>query len=95
MKLLLAIVRGDHAADVTFSLNDAGFSVTRISTTGGFWRRGNATLLIGVDDNRVDDALALIDSNAGPEIDLSSAPASHPTRRATIFVLGINETAHY
>jgi uncharacterized protein YaaQ len=40
MKLVLAIIRDDFAADVTFALNSQGFSITRISTTGGFWRRG-------------------------------------------------------
>lgn len=30
MKLLLAIVRDDFAADVTFALNSKGLSVTRI-----------------------------------------------------------------
>jgi uncharacterized protein YaaQ len=54
MKLVLAIVRDDFAADVTFALNNEGLSVTRISATGGFWRRGYVTLLIGVQENRLE-----------------------------------------
>jgi len=95
MKLLMAIVRDDHAADVTFALNSEGYSVTRISSTGGFWRHGNVTLLIGVDDDKVDAALELIDANAGPEVATDDAPSSHPPHRATIFVLGVNQTAHF
>ena len=95
MKLLLAIVRDDYEADVTFALNSRGFSVTRISTTGGFWRRGNATLFVGVDDERIEEALETIDSHSGPEVDLSAAPESHPPSRATIFVLGVDSSARY
>ena len=51
MKLLMAIVRDDHAPAITSALNQAGMAVTHISSTGGFWRRGNTTLLIGVEDD--------------------------------------------
>ena len=95
MKLLLAIVRDDREADVVFALNGQGFSVTRISTTGGFWRRGNATLLVGTDDDRVDEALVSINENAGPEVDVSTAPSTHPPHRATVFVLDVEQFEHY
>ncbi|MBC7236443.1 MAG: cyclic-di-AMP receptor [Chloroflexi bacterium] len=95
MKLLLAIVRDDFAADVTFALNNQGFSVTRISSTGGFWRRGNVTLLIGVEDRRTDEALRVINEHAGPAAELGSAPKSHPPSRATIFVLDVDAVERY
>ena len=38
MKLLMAIVRDDHAPAITSALNQAGMAVTHISSTGGFWR---------------------------------------------------------
>ena len=40
MKLILAIIRDDYAADVLAALTEEGLSATRISSTGGFWRRG-------------------------------------------------------
>ena len=95
MKLLLAIVRDDYEADVIYALNNEGVSVTRVSTTGGFWRRGNTTLLIGADDERLDEALEIINANAGPQVDLDSAPPSHPPHRATIFVMNVDSFAHY
>ena len=95
MKLLMAIVRDDCAADVTYELNSQGFSVTRVSSTGGFWRRGNVTLLVGLDDDRVDDALKVINETAGPEIPVSVAPETHPPSRATVFVLDVGQFAHY
>lgn len=95
MKLLMAVVRDDYEADVTYALNKNGFSVTRVSSTGGFWRRGNTTLLAGVADDRVDEALAIIDEQAGPDVDGSQAPRTHPPHRATVFVLHVNEAILY
>lgn len=37
------------------------FSITKLSSTGGFLKSGNTTLLIGVDDERVDSLIELID----------------------------------
>jgi uncharacterized protein YaaQ len=95
MKLLLAIVRNDSAGDVVSALNERGFRVTRISTTGGFWRRGNVTLLVGVDDDQVDEALKLIDTHSGPSLEAEAPTGAHPPHRATIFVLGVSSFEHY
>jgi uncharacterized protein YaaQ len=95
MKLLLAIVRDDFAADVTFALNNQGFSVTRVSSTGGFWRRGNVTLLIGVENDEADNVLEIINKNAGPPIEASAASKEHPPSRAIIFVLDVDALERY
>jgi uncharacterized protein YaaQ len=34
--------------------------VTRIASSGGFLRRGNTTLWVGTEDEKVDDAIGLI-----------------------------------
>jgi uncharacterized protein YaaQ len=95
MKLLLAIVRDDSAADVIAALNEEGLSVTRVSTTGGFWRRGNVTLLIGLDETEVERGLEIINAHAGPEVEQKSAPDSHRPHRVTIFVLDVDAMARY
>ncbi|HHX64818.1 MAG TPA: hypothetical protein GX702_08030 [Chloroflexi bacterium] len=95
MKLVLAIVRDDFAADVTFALNNEGLSVTRISATGGFWRRGYVTLLIGVQENRLERALEIVDAHAGPNEQASEEQGAHPPHRATVFVLNVDSFARY
>ncbi|MBQ7688190.1 MAG: cyclic-di-AMP receptor [Clostridia bacterium] len=60
MKLIIAIVNRDDSAAVAQRLTKAGFMSTRLSTTGGFLRAGNTTLLIGTDDEKVDDVLAIL-----------------------------------
>ena len=95
MKLLLAIVRDDFAAEVIAGLTEGGLSVTRVSTTGGFWRRGNVTLLIGLDEAEVDRGLEIINAHAGPEVEPKLAPDAHRPCYATFFVLDVDAVARY
>ena len=48
MKLVYAIIRNDNEDDVTSALMQEGFTVTRLSTTGGFLRKGSTTLMIAL-----------------------------------------------
>ena len=60
VKLIVAIVQAYDTDRVLRSVTSAGFSVTRIQSTGGFLRSGNSTVLLGVDDERVHECLQLI-----------------------------------
>jgi uncharacterized protein YaaQ len=64
MKLLIAIVNNDDSAFVSSALTKEGFTVTKLSTTGGFLMVGNTTFLIGADDSRVKEAKAIIRKNS-------------------------------
>ncbi len=84
-KLIIAIMRDQHATGVLDALVAANFRATRIASSGGFLREGNTTLMIGVETERVDAAIATIKSACG------TAPADG-SHRATVFVLN---TARY
>ena len=60
MKMLIAILNADDASAVIQNLMKEGYSVTRLSTTGGFLRAGNVTILIGVKDDRVQAVIDII-----------------------------------
>jgi uncharacterized protein YaaQ len=66
MKLVMAIVRDQDATRVIDALVSHEFRTTRINTAGGFLKRGNATLLIGVDDDQVDEAISIVQGNCRP-----------------------------
>ena len=75
MKLLLSILDDRSAGRVADALVAKRYGVTRINTVGGFLKRGNATLLVGVEDEQVDEAIQLMreaygshtgDAKAGP-----------------------------
>lgn len=61
MKLVLAIVQDDDALDLIEELNDKGFRVTKLATTGGFLKSGNTTLMIGVEIDKVDILINIIE----------------------------------
>ncbi|MCI6175917.1 cyclic-di-AMP receptor [bacterium] len=60
MKLVTAIVNKEDSKAVCNELLKAKFYVTRLATTGGFLMAGNMTLMIGTEDERVDECIACI-----------------------------------
>lgn len=60
MKLVISIVQDDDASNVVGKLTKEGFRVTKLATTGGFLRAGNTTLLVGVDEEKVDKVIGII-----------------------------------
>lgn len=60
MKLLVFVTDDAHADATVDALVEQGFRVTRLATTGGFLRRGNTTLLTGVEDSQVEQAQAIV-----------------------------------
>jgi uncharacterized protein YaaQ len=58
---LLVFVTEDAVADRTVdALVEQGYRVTRLASTGGFLRRGNTTLLVGVEENAVERAVTIV-----------------------------------
>ena len=63
MKLIITIVQDDDSLDLIEELNEKGYTVTKLATTGGFLKAGNTTLLIGLEASKVDDAIDIIKEN--------------------------------
>lgn len=63
MKLITAVIGKKDMNPVCDALREAGFSFTKIPTSGGFLRSSNMTLLLGVDDDKLAEAVELIDKN--------------------------------
>jgi uncharacterized protein YaaQ len=63
IKLVVSIVHSDDSDQLMTALRDGGFSSTRISTTGGFLREGNATILVGTEEANVPGVLDVIKRN--------------------------------
>ena len=60
MKLIFAIVSNDDSSRVSKELTKNKYSVTKLATTGGFLMAGNVTLLIGVEDEKVQAVMDII-----------------------------------
>lgn len=61
MKLIIAIVQDEDSHKLMNKLTEEGFSFTKLATTGGFLRSGNTTLLIGIEEDKVDAVIDIIE----------------------------------
>ncbi len=66
MKLIVTIVQERDVSEVMNALTRQRIRVTHVSSTGGLLDPGNATLLIGVDEERVPQVMKMVADLAGP-----------------------------
>jgi len=79
MKLMIIIVRDIDVENVVQALIENDFRITRVSSTGGFLRRGNVTLMAGVEEDKVQVVIDLLRK--------ACCPPEDSQHRATIFVV--------
>jgi len=60
LKLVIIIASDADADRLMKQLIDQGYPATKISSTGGFLHRGNATILSGVEAAEVEQVLAMV-----------------------------------
>ena len=60
MKLIIAIVQDEDSSDVIEALTEENYRVTKLATTGGFLKSGNTTLLVGVEEEKVEAVIDII-----------------------------------
>ncbi len=64
-RLLFAILRKDDYDETVAQLNSRGFFVTKLSSSGGFLKKENVTLMLGVESGRLDEAVEILKTFAG------------------------------
>ncbi|MBR5542872.1 MAG: cyclic-di-AMP receptor [Oscillospiraceae bacterium] len=101
MKMVMAIINADDAQTVVSNLTKSGFSVTKLATTGGFLKTGNTTVLIGIEDEKLEEVLGIINKHSHSRKQLVSAtsefgigmiptvPIEVSVGGATIFVMDV------
>ena len=105
MKMILAIVQADDAGKIMKGLVEAGHRVTRVATEGGWLKRENVTLLLGVDDEKVEDVVAVLKKTGRKRTAYISVPREVPgalnaqvidveVGGATVFVMNVERFEH-
>lgn len=103
MKLVVAIVQDQDRNKLSDAFYEADIRATKLSSTGGFLRSGNTTFLVGVEEERLQEVLTLIEAScqareqyiASPvNLDVSlDVTAAYPVRvmvgGATVFIVQI------
>ncbi len=102
MKLVMAIINHDDAHAVIHNLTQGGYPVTKLATTGGFLQVGNVTIIMGVDEERLDGAIEIIRKSSTSRHQIipttaetgggffSALPVDVTVGGATVFVLNVD-----
>ncbi len=105
MKLVIAMVQDDDALDLIDAITEAGFRVTKLATTGGFLKSGNTTLMIGVEADKVQKVIDVVEDICKTRKQIITTPTpitgnldmymSYPIEvevgGATIFVIDVDQ----
>lgn len=108
MKLIIAIINNDDSPAVAAHLSREYYTVTEISTTGGYMMSGNTTLLVGTDESRVERAKEIIREHSvtrtkkvetresfGRGLSAGDTAAEITVSGATVFVLDVSDMEKY
>ena len=76
MKLIIAIVQDEDSSKLLTGLMRKGIGVTKLATTGGFLKAGNTTLMIGIEDERVEEAINTIEAVCKSRKQLTTTPTA-------------------
>ena len=66
MLLLIAVVQDQDVNRLLTALLEKGYRATKLASTGGFLRQGNTTLLIGVQEEQLEEVNSISKAFAGP-----------------------------
>jgi uncharacterized protein YaaQ len=60
---VVAIVHNEDAGALVDALLEREYRATRLHSSGGFLKQSNATIIVGVDDERIEDVLGIVRDN--------------------------------
>ncbi len=104
MKLIIGIINSDDANDLLAEITKASFQATKLSTSGGFLKMGNVTVLVGVEDEKVDEVIEIFRTCCSRRTQMmpttppymgegfvSAAPVQVTIGGATLFVIDLDK----
>nr|WP_221301972.1 cyclic-di-AMP receptor [Texcoconibacillus texcoconensis] len=107
--MIVAVVQDKDSQRLSDALTERQFQATRLSSTGGFLKSGNTTLMIGTEDEDVDEVLSIIKENCESREQLVAPvspmggnadsyipyPVEVQVGGATVFVLPVEQFEKY
>lgn len=92
MKLIIAIIQDEFSQKVVKALMDAKIRATKLSSTGGFLKSGNTTLLIAVEADEVLSVVTLIKKECNETKMVKTKNENLDVKGANIFILNIDSS---
>jgi uncharacterized protein YaaQ len=92
MKLMVCICQNKYVNEVVQTLNQNGYRSTKLASTGGFLKKGNTTLLIGINNEGKENVMKFIQEACEREDQrkTTSNKMDQKQGRITIFVVDAN-----
>ena len=90
MKLAIAIIQDEYINKVLRALMTEKIRTTKLSSTGGFLKKGNTTLLIGIDNDQVDHIIDLIKAQC-KSTKVKEGESEITVGGANIFIMDIDQ----
>ncbi len=91
MKMIIAIVQDKFVDELLDRFLGEDIYVTRLSSTGGFFKSGNTTLLLGCKDDEIEKIEGIFKKITEKE-EVISDKGSFEVAGATIFVVDLEES---
>lgn len=105
MKLIIAIIQDEDSGKLIEKLTEDKVSSTKLPSSGGFLREGNTTLLIGVEEEKVDGVIETIKQKCKSRTKVTATPLTTgwissvyspqaievPVGGATVFVVDVEQ----
>lgn len=88
MKMMIAIVQEKYTDALIDRFLDEDIYVTRLSSTGGFFKAGNTTLLLGCKESEIDQIYEIFKEETEAE-DVHMEEGDFKVSGATIFVVDL------
>jgi uncharacterized protein YaaQ len=85
LKLIVAVVQDKDVGRLVEQLVKRGYQTTKLASTGGFLKEGNTTLFIGVEDDKVNEAIKVIETTCHSRKQLVS-PVTPPSGPAEAYI---------
>lgn len=105
-KMILAVLSGDDVESLVYDLNEHGLYATMLSSTGGFLKKRSVTLMIGLEEKRLEEALEILKKHAGARLEtaylspngavgMAAAPVKVYNGGITAFVMNVDRCVKY
>lgn len=105
MKLIIAIIQDEDSHKLIDRFTEENISSTKLPSSGGFLREGNTTLLIGIEKEKVDGVIEIINEECKSRTKVTATPMTTswvssvyipqaievPVGGATIFVVDVEQ----
>ena len=90
MKMMIGVVDERFLSSLTDRLSEQNIRITKLHSTGGFLSKGNATLLLGMEEDQLDVVKEIFKDVVSPE-EVHNEKGDFIVKGATLFVIDVEK----